>query len=161
MNKMKITKKMILTVLIAVSALLTSCSKDDDNNDPNIVGEWKLVSRVSENFKNNVSTGSRETEITTEKNFETYTFKSDKTFTDYYAETYADSNGTGVTETFTENGTYLIDGNMLSLTYVGDTEADKRIFTVTNTQLTIVYKEEYTSGADTHLYKVTTTYTRQ
>ena len=155
MNKMK---TMILTVLIAAIALLTSCSKDDDNNDPNIVGEWKLVSNVSENFKNNVSTGSPKTEITTEKNFHTLTFKSDKTFTNYYAET-SNSNGTEVTETFTANGTYTIDGNMLSIA-IGD-KAGKSAFTVTNTQLILVIKAEYTSGADTYSVTSITTYTRQ
>lgn len=159
MNKIKTTKKMILAVLIGATALLSSCSKDD-NNDPAIVGQWKLVSRVSENFKNNVSTGSPKTVIVTEKDFETITFKSDKTFTDYYAETNI-SNGNEVTETFTDNGTYTVDGNVLSISFVGDTEANKSTFTVTNTQLIVVSTENYTSGADSYLYKNTATYTRQ
>ncbi len=155
---MKTTKTMILTVLIAASALLTSCSKDDDNN-PSIVGTWNWDSTKTESFKNGVSTGT-ETDTANDSNIETVTFKSDNTFTDYYKETFI-SNGTEVTDEGTDEGTYSIKGNVLSTTYDGTTEVEESTFTVTNTTLTVVFTYEETSGGDTYKYIDTLTYTRQ
>ena len=150
MSKMKTTKTMILTVLIAASALLTSCSKDDDN-DPSIVGTWLQTEGTSENFLNGVSQGV-ENDVIDANNYWKITINADGTFSEIYVE-----DG----DSYEDSGTYTVVGNQASFTYEGDTGPDDTPFVLTNNKLVYSFIEEYTSGADTYLHKYSTTFTRQ
>lgn len=40
---MKLLKKFSVLTFIALSVVFTSCSKDDDDSSPSIIGTWELV----------------------------------------------------------------------------------------------------------------------
>jgi major membrane immunogen (membrane-anchored lipoprotein) len=148
---MKTTKTMILTVLIAVSSLLTSCSKDDDNA-PSIVGTWLETSSSTEIIKNGVSQGVEEGTVDA-NNYQKLTFNADGTFSSIYVE-----DG----ENDEESGTYTIDGNSISVIYEGETEADPdESFVLSGNQFVYGYEEGDTIGPDTYLYKYSSTFIKQ
>lgn len=150
MKTFKTTKSIILTVLMVVGTLFTSCSSDD--NDPSIVGVWKTTAGVSEIFKDGVSQG-KTSRVVDAKNYADFTFKADGTFSDYeVSEDHGDS---------TDPGTYTIKSDELSLVYEGETDIDKFQYTLTNNNLVLIYTEESTDQGVTTKYITTSTFTRQ
>ena len=159
MNKLNKLK----TVIIMITAMLTvmlssSCKKDDDGSgEPSIVGTWLQTSGVNETFRDNVSEG-RTNETINSDNFTRVTFNEDGNFDSFYSDYY-----NGEVETWTDKGSYVIDGNKLTVTVEGG-EEDEVVtmeFTVTDTELTTVYKDEYTFGGAEIRYIETIVYARQ
>lgn len=153
MNKMKTfktTKSIVLTALMVVGILLSSCSKDD-NESVSIVGSWKSTKRVVETFKDGVSQGNTQ-EVIDSNNYSILTFKTDGRFSDKVV-----SSGSN----YTEEGAYTTKDNVLSVKYDGNTDFDLTNFTLTNSTLVIVFTEEYTTGGSKYKDVVTNTYSRQ
>lgn len=157
-NRSRKMKTIILLVVFA-TILSTSCKSDDDGGEPSIVGTWLEASSSTEEFTNNVSDG-----ITTETidadNFIRITFNADGTFSDFSSYSYT-VNGEVIIETSTDSGTYSVSGNVLSFTYDGDTDTETVEFTLSATQLSFDYVEEFTENGDQKRYVTTSTYNRQ
>ena len=159
---MKTMKKtMILTAVLFVSTFFISCSNDDDKNDggsePSIVGTWLEASRSTEEFTNNVSEDTTNETVDAE-NFTRLTFNADGTFSEFSSES---ANGT--VETSTDSGKYTVNGNILSITYDGDTDVEMIEFTVSAKQFIFDFVEEYTENGsgDQKRFVTTSTYNRQ
>lgn len=150
MKTFKTTKSIILTALMVVGTLFTSCSSDD--NDPSIVGVWKTTAGVNETFKDGVSQG-KENRVIDAKNYGSITFKADGTFSYYEV---SESDGAS-----TDPGTYTITSDELSLLYDGDTDIEKFPYTLTKNSLVLIYTEEYNNAGVATKYVTTTTCTRQ
>lgn len=150
MKTFKTTKSIILTALMVVGTLFTSCS-NDDNESASIVGTWKSSASASESFKDGVSQG-KETETIDANNYSSITFKADGTF----SENVVSANGS-----FTEGGVYTVKDNVLSVKYGGNTDFDLANFTVTNSTLVLTITEEYTAGGSNYKYVGTNTFSRQ
>ncbi len=126
---MKTSKTMILTVLIAASALLTSCSKNDNGGEKNtIIGKWQLEQR----FENGVEEPLSED---CEKN-STMEFKTDNTFIDMGS--FYEPNSPCISST--DPGTWEYNGdNAIKAIYDGsDTTAVVVTFTFVNGNLILV-----------------------
>ncbi len=156
MNRSRKMKAMIpLAVVVFATTLSTSCNSEEDLLP--IVGTWLQVSSSTEEFTNNVSDG-----ITTETidadNFIRITFNADGTFSEFksYSSTVR---GEVIVETSTDTGTYSTFGNLLSVTYDGDTETAE--FTLSGTHLGIVYVEELTQNGDQKRLVTIATYNKQ
>lgn len=159
MNKLRKMKTVIiLTAVLLTGALFASCNSDDDGgSEPSIVGAWLETSRSTEEFTNNVSEGTTTGTVDAE-NFTRLTFNADGTFSDFSSESV-----NGAVETSTDPGTYTVNGNILSITYDGDTDVETIEFTVSATQFIFDFVEEYTeSGSgDQKRFVTTSTYNRQ
>ncbi len=156
MKKFKTTKSIILTALMVVGTLFTSCSKDDNNDEnsnPSIVGVWRTTAGVNEIFKDGVSQG-KTNRVIDAKNYFDITFKADATFSIYDV---SEEHG----ET-TDPGTYTIASNELSLVYDGDdTEVFKHLYTLTKNNLVLIDTEVVTEEGVTTKTVNTFTFTRQ
>ncbi|MGO4773494.1 lipocalin family protein [Flavobacterium sp. W22_SRS_FK3] len=150
---MKTTKAIILTTLMVISTLFTSCSKDDSES-PSIVGFWKTTSIMREKFNDGVSQGIQSNNVDA-NNYTILTFKKDGTFS-YYE---VSSNG----ESSTDSGTFTIKDNVLSIKYDEDEDADMdaSTFTLTNETLVLTFIDEYTSGGIAIKNITTATLSRQ
>ena len=151
-------KNIILTVLLIVGTLFTSCSNDDDNNnqETSIIGTWLEISVTGEFIRNSISGGVESEEVIDENNFSRITFNDDGTFLIFYSNDY-----NGEVETDTLPGTYTIEDNIISFFYRGnqlDSEVDT--FSLIDNQLIITLTEEYMSNGDTIVYKEIRTFTR-
>lgn len=151
MNKMKTTKAIILTALVVIGTLFTSCSKDD-NEIPSIVGSWKITSNISEQFKDGVSQGIESNSIDA-NNYSIVTFKNDGTFS-YFEVSSNDGSST-------DPGTFTIKDNVLYIKYDGETDIDSSPFTLTNDTLVLTFIEEFTSGGIAFKYLINITLSRQ
>lgn len=151
MNKLNKLKTVIIMTTVMLTGMLSiSCNKDDDGSgEPSIVGTWLLTSGVNETFRDNVSEG-RTNETIDADNFTRVTLNADGTFTEFYSESY-----NGEVKTTTDKGTYVTDGNKLSVTYEGGDEADSVEFTLTETELTTVFEEKF-MGNGAEIRNVTT-----
>lgn len=131
-------KKLGVFILL-FSFVILSCNSDDDNNNPEdgnqdptseLLGNWKLISF------------SQQGEVMTITDCEkrsTITFTADS-YTDIG---YAPVND-GCQIDYEDNGTWVEDGNKLTLTYSeeGETFVDEATFTVVDNVLTITYNDE-------------------
>ena len=127
-----------------LSLTFVSCGDDDDDKgtDPKtaIVGKWKWVHEVEYEDGQEVANH----DVT---NGEAVEFKSDNTF----VWTATEDGGT-----YTENGTWSISGNKITLTWAeGDSETAS--FSISGNTLTIT--DEYTE--DGHSYKDVSTFAKQ
>lgn len=150
-------KNMILTALLIVITLFTSCSNDDDNNQEiTIIGKWLEISVTGELIKNGISEGVEDEEVIDENNFARITFNDDGTFLIFYSNDYS-----GVVETDTLPGTYTIEDNIISFFYNGD-QQDSEIdtFSLIGNQLIITLTDEYISNGNEYVYKEVRTFTR-
>ncbi|NRT16451.1 hypothetical protein HNP99_002818 [Flavobacterium sp. 28A] len=152
MKTFKTTKSIILTALMVVGTLFTSCSSDD--NDASIVGVWKRTTTVSETFKAGVSQ-SKTTYVSDAENYSKITFNADGTYSEYEIS----SNDSPSTDP----GTYTFTSDVLTLKYDGeDTVFEKFPYTLSNNNLVLIYTEDYESEGGVAAKNVTTTtYTRQ
>jgi hypothetical protein len=150
MKTFKTTKSIILTALMVVGTLFTSCSSDD-NESASIVGTWKSSASVSETFMDGVSQG-KETETIDANNYTSITFKADGTFL---------ANEVSANGNYTEAGVYTIKDNVLSVKYDGNTDFDLTNFTVTNSTLIVTITEDYSVGGSNYKYVGATTFIRQ
>ncbi len=156
MNKLnKLKTAILLTTVLLTGMLFTSCSNDDDSSEPSIVGTWLQVSGVNETFRDNVSEG-RTNETIDADNFIRVTLNADGTFTEFYSESY-----NGEVKTTTDKGTYVTNGNMLSLTYEGEDQTESVEFTLTETELTTVFEEGFMDGGAEIRNVITMTFARQ
>jgi hypothetical protein len=150
MKTFKTTKSIILTALMVVGTLFTSCSSDD-NESASIVGSWKSTKSVIETFKDGVSQGNTQ-EVIDANNYSILTYKADGRFSDKVVSSVSN---------YTEEGAYTTKDNVLSVKYDGNADFDLSNFTVTNSTLVIVVTEEYTKGGNKYKDVETSTYSRQ
>jgi Lipocalin-like domain len=151
-------KNIILTVLLIVGTLFTSCSNDDDNSnqETSIIGTWLEISVTGEFIRNDTSEGVESEEVIDENNFSSITFNDDGTFLIFYSNDY-----NGEIETDTLHGTYIIEDNIISFFYGGDQQdSEIDIFSLIDNQLIITLTEEYMSNGDEIVYKEVRTFTR-
>ena len=124
-------KKTVLSVL-ALSALVYSCKKDDDkSNAEKIVGKWNEV-RIIENAHTNGA--DHKDTATIPVGFASIEFLSNGTAYD---------NGPNYKDT----ATYKVDGSNLILTYKGNTSSDTvQIKNLTGSDLTLYIKDLSSNG---------------
>lgn len=134
-------------------------TENDCCNKPSIVGTWLEASSSTEVFTNNVSEGTI-TETVDAGNFIRITFHADGTFDDLQSYSYSD-NGDLVVQTSTDIGTYSIKGNLLTVTYDGETDTGPVEFTLSETQLVIEYVEEFTENGNQKRLVTKATYNKQ
>lgn len=130
-----------LAVVVFATTLSTSCSEEYVSP---VVGTWLQTSSSTEEFTNNVSDGITSDTFDADNVFR-ITFNADGTFNDFSSYSYTD-NGDVIVETSTDSGTYSTFGNLLTVTYDGDTETAE--FTLSGTHLGIVHIEEFTENGD-------------
>ncbi|UII76428.1 lipocalin family protein [Flagellimonas sp. HMM57] len=158
MNRLRKMKAIILVaVMVFAATLSTSCNSEEDLLP--LVGTWLQSSSSTEEFTNNVSDG-----ITTDTfdadNVFKITFNTDGTFSDFSSYSYTD-NGDVIVETSSDAGTYSVIGNLLSVTYDGETDTETAEFTLSKTRLGIVHVEEFTENGDQKRLVTIATYDRQ
>ncbi len=133
-----------MAVVVFATTLSTSCNSEE--YVPPVVGTWLQASSSTEEFTNNVSDG-----ITTETidadNVFRITFNADGTFSNSSSYSYTD-NGDVIVKKSTDSGTYSTFGNLLSVTYDGETDTETAEFTLSGTHLGIVYIEEFAENGD-------------
>jgi hypothetical protein len=127
-------KKRTVLSLVALSALVYSCKKDDDkSNAEKIVGKWNKVST----YYNNHVSGHDLRDTTTYSTGEyTWEFKND---------------GTAVeTATWgTDNSTYTVTGSLLILHYNGNSDNDTfTIKNLTGSDMSLYMKDPYANSSD-------------
>lgn len=115
-------KKLKFSGLLLASALLFSCSSDDDNGSASIVGKWAFVDTVvdgvSEPYDDHEDCGKDYVE-----------FKADNT--------YVSVDVWGCEEDVDDYGTYSLNGNKLTINGMTND------VTITNTRLSIIAMEDY------------------
>ena len=128
-------KKLILLAFVS-AFVFNSCRKDDDNNEPTIVGTWKLN-------KNIVKYGNGTSETITPNSCEAktnITFANDGKYIDVG---YSDFSGECLN--YTTIGTYFYNKQNKTLTITDDETVD--IASLTSTEL-VVINEKYDSDGD-------------
>ena len=126
-----------------VSAGTVSAPCHGNNEKAPIVGTWRETSFEYEEFVNNVSQGVINSGTINEFEATTIIFNGDGTFTEYCVEILV-------------TGTYSINGDVLSITYESNNDTSKLVFTVKNSQLTVVYTQE-SRNKNNDMVKCTTT----
>lgn len=125
-------KKSTVLSLVALSALVYSCKKDDDkSNAEKIVGKWNEISSIENDHYNNID--HRDTTIFP-ANYGTIEFQ---------------SNGTAIEKnaSYADTSTYKVDGSKLILTYKGNNDSDTlTIKNLTGSDLSVLYREDYGNG---------------
>ena len=122
-------KKTVLSVL-ALSALVFSCKKDDDkSNAEKIQGKWNLIRMIDNDHYSNVD---------------------HKDTTDYPSGSYTvefQSSGIAIEKTanFTDSSHYTVDGSRLIFKYSNNSDT-VNITTLTGSDLQVSAKEVYTGG---------------
>ena len=153
MNTLKTSKITILTLLVVLGTLFTSCSKDDKEEvkeevkEPSIIGTWLETSIKEDVYINGTLTDTSIENLTLEY-ASTLTIKSDNTFEMSYTED---------DQVITFKGTYSINGNKLSSTLDGKTFIAE--FNVN--ELNIIFEYTETVNGIQVRYVVTGTYSRQ
>ena len=152
---MGMKKNMILTALLVVGTLFTSCSNDDINQETSIIGTWLEISVTGEFIKNSISEGVEREEVIDENNFSRITFNDDDTFLIFYSDDF-----NGEVETSTLSGTYTIEDNIISFFYVDQQGSEIDTFSLIDNKLIITLTEEYMSNGDEIVYREIRTFTR-
>lgn len=152
MKNFKITKSILLALVLISGSFLTSCSSDDDE-DAGIVGTWISTLEVDEDYENNVLVDT--TNYTSDaNNYNQITFKSDNTFTSISSETYE-----GKIITHSINGTYKIKGNEIITTI--DEKVGTLKFSVNGNTLTTIFEDIDIYENVEYKYVTKTTYKRK
>ena len=122
-------KKLILLAFVS-AFVFNSCRKDDDNNEPTIVGTWKPYKFITK-YENGTSSTSTPTPCSAKTNI---TFANDGK---YIAETYGDFSGECLKDD--ANGTYSYDKQNKILTYTNNGDlVTFEVATLTDTELTLI-----------------------
>ncbi|MFL5748683.1 MAG: lipocalin family protein [Niastella sp.] len=124
-------KKTVLSVL-ALSALVYSCKKDDDkSNAEKLIGKWNKITMIENNHEYGVD------------NKDTLNYPAGSTSIEFL------NNGTFYEKArvYNDTGVYKIDGVNLFLTYKGNTESDTlTIKSLTDNDMTLYYKDAGSNG---------------
>jgi hypothetical protein len=125
-------KKSTVLSLVALSALVYSCKKDDDkSNAEKIVGKWNAISVYEHDHESGIDQRDTTTYAIGEQTLE------------------FSNNGIAIEKTpiWSDTATYKIDGSKLIITYMGNNDIDTlTINTLTGTDLQLGYREDYGNG---------------
>jgi uncharacterized protein (TIGR03066 family) len=125
-------KKSTVLSLVALSALVYSCKKDDDkSNAEKIVGKWNAIGFYENDHYNNAD--HKDTTIYP-AGYETLEFTNSGTAIDK-------------TSSWSDTATYKVDGSKLIMIYKGNNDSDTlTIKTLTDSDLQLGYRENYSNG---------------
>ena len=153
MNTLKTSKITILTLLVVLGSLFTSCENDGvEERGPSLSGTWFKISVRDELFTNGALT-TFNTNYFESKDTTTFLFKEDKTF--------LESNTLESKKTNVKSGMYAIEGSEVSATYDGNPESEEFDFVFTGNLLSVIFTNEYTENGNQIKHIITAIYRRQ
>jgi|GEM_PF-1951048 len=148
MNNIQLLKKSVLLLLIPIF-ILASCKKDDDSDGKNkeLIGKWTITSSESEitiNGTDIVEFFMTELELS-QSDAEMYAalFDYDMSGT---IEFKSDGTYETITDGDTDNGTWELNGDILTLDKGTGDEVDADVITLTSSQLVFEISETDSSG---------------
>ena len=129
---MKIMRKTLTFLLLAIT--LIGCSSNDDleNNTELIIGKWNLDSRFSENgTKENIDECEKRTKIT---------FKVNNTFD---LDSYSTINNDCVLENEDNNNEYKLENGILEITFFSTNSSGQTIVDVSKIKMTFINSDTF------------------
>ena len=132
--------------LFVIFTLLFSCPSDDAVPQT-IVGDWILVSSNTTQFINGTQDYSEDF-VVNQDNYSRLSFLADGTYIEFTSYTYTDINGDTVVDTDTDSGTYITNGNLLSISYDNGPDVFNIEYIISGNQLDTFFFEEYVFNGD-------------